>query len=66
MVKFSKYVEIGEPVATADAIAASVTKAAEKNDKILAVLEDLGFPGVGWFLKNAPDRVVEGDISDFL
>jgi len=52
MVKFSKYVEIGEPVAIADAIADGITKAAEKNDKILAVLEDMGFPGIAWFVKN--------------
>ena len=49
MVKFNKYVEIGEPVATADAIAAGITKAAEKNDKILAILSDISFPGIGWF-----------------
>lgn len=64
MVKFSKYVEIGEPVATVDAIAKGMTKAAEKNDKILAILEDIGFPGIGWFLKNAPDRVVECGVAE--
>jgi len=64
MVKFCKYVEIGEPVATADGIAKGVTKAAEKNDKILTILEDLSFPGIGWFLKNAPDRVVECGIAE--
>ncbi len=64
MVKFNKYVEIGEPVATADAIAEGVAKAAEKNDKILAILSDIGFPGIGWFLKNAPDRIVECGIAE--
>ncbi len=64
MVKFNEYVEIGEPVATADAIAEGMAKAAEKNDKILAILSDVGFPGIGWFLKNAPDRIVECGIAE--
>ncbi|MBW1739439.1 MAG: transketolase family protein [Deltaproteobacteria bacterium] len=64
MVKFNKHVEIGKPVATADAIAEGVAKAAEKNDKILAILSDIGFPGIGWFLKNAPDRIVECGIAE--
>jgi len=64
MVKFNAYVEIGKPVATADAIAEGMAKAAEKNDKILAILSDVGFPGIGWFLKNAPDRIVECGIAE--
>lgn len=64
MVKFNEYVEIGEPVATADAIAEGVAQAAEKNDKMIAILSDIAFPGLGWFLKNAPDRVVECGIAE--
>lgn len=64
MVKFNRHIEIGEPVAIADGIADGITKAAEKNDKILAILEDLGYPGIGWFHKNAPDRVVECGVAE--
>ncbi len=64
MVKFNEYVEIGEPVVTADAIAEGVAQAAEKNDKMIAILSDIAFPGLGWFLKNAPDRVVECGIAE--
>ncbi len=64
MVKFNEYVEIGEPVVTADAIAEGVAQAAEKNDKMIAILSDIAFPGLGWFLKNAPDRVVEWGIAE--
>jgi len=64
MVKFSSYVEIGEPVATAAGIAKGVAQAAEKHDNMLALLEDLGFPGIAWFLKNAPDRIVECGIAE--
>lgn len=64
MVKFNEYVEIGKPVATADAIAEGVAQAAEKNDKMIAILSDIAFPGLGWFLKNAPDRVVECGIAE--
>jgi len=64
MVKFNEYVEIGKPAATADAIAEGVAQAAEKNDKMLAILSDIAFPGLGWFLKNAPDRVIECGIAE--
>ena len=64
MVKFNRYVEIGEPMAVPDAIAAGIIKAAQKNDKILAVLEDLGYPGLGWFRENAPNRIVECGIAE--
>ena len=64
MVKFNKYVDIGEPVATAAGIAKGVAQAAEKHDNMLALLEDLGYPGIAWFLKNAPDRIVECGIAE--
>ncbi len=64
MVKFSKYVEIGEPVSPAEGIAKGMMRAAEKNDKIIAVSADLGIPGMAWFAKNAPDRIVECGIAE--
>ena len=64
MVKFNRHVEIGEPVAVPDALAAGIIKAAQKNDKILAILEDIGYPGIGWFRENAPNRIVECGIAE--
>ena len=64
MVKFNRHVEIGEPVAVPDALAAGIINAAQKNDKILAILEDIGYPGIGWFRENAPNRIVECGIAE--
>ncbi len=60
----NKHVKIGEPLATADALGRGMIKAAEKNQNIIAVLEDMGFPGLPWFAKNAPDRVIECGIAE--
>ena len=64
MVKFSKYVEVGEPVTIASGIAKGVAKAAEKHDKVLAILEDMSIPGLEWFVKNAPDRIIECGVAE--
>lgn len=64
MGKFTRYVEIGEPSSIADAITRGVIKAAERNDKILAILEDIGFPGISWFVENAPERIVECGVAE--
>jgi transketolase len=42
----------------------AIIAAATKNEKILAVLEDMGFPGMLWFKKNCPDRIVECGIAE--
>ncbi|OGO30187.1 MAG: hypothetical protein A2Z29_07490 [Chloroflexi bacterium RBG_16_56_11] len=42
----------------------AITAAAAKNDRIIAVLEDMGFPGMLWFKKNAPERMMECGIAE--
>jgi transketolase len=64
MVKFNQHVKIGDHAALAEGINSGMIKAAEKNDKVIAVLEDMGFPSMGWFRKNAPHRVVECGIAE--
>jgi len=64
MAKFNQYVQIGEPVMIADGINSGMIKAAEKDDRIIAVMEDMGFPGLSWFKENAPDRVIECGIAE--
>jgi transketolase len=64
MVKFNKHVQIGEPVLINDGVVSGMRKAAAKNEKILAILEDMGFPGIEWFRENAPDRVIECGIAE--
>lgn len=42
----------------------AMIKVAEKYDNVVAVLEDMGFPAIGWFKENAPERVVECGIAE--
>ncbi len=63
-IKYNKHVKIDKPAVVADGTNSGMIKAAEKNDRIIAVLEDMGFPGIGWFKKNAPDRVIECGIAE--
>ena len=65
MVTFNKYVQIeNKPSMVGAGVEKAIIAAAIKNEKILAVLEDMGFPGMLWFKKNAPDRIVECGIAE--
>jgi transketolase len=65
MPKFNKYVQIeNKPSMVPAGLEKAITAAALKNERILAVLEDMGFPGMLWFKKNCPDRVIECGIAE--
>jgi len=65
MVTFNKYVQIeNKPSMAGAGVEKAIIAAATKNEKILAVLEDMGFPGMLWFKKNCPDRIVECGIAE--
>jgi len=65
MPAFNKYVQIeNKPSMAGAGVEKAIIAAAMKNEKILAVLEDMGFPGMLWFKKNAPDRIVECGIAE--
>ena len=64
MVKFNKYVQIGQPAANAPADDAAMLKVLEKYKNVVAVLEDVGVPAMDWFKKNAPERLVECGIAE--
>ncbi len=64
MAIYNKHVKIGSRAMAAEGINNGMIKAAEKDDRIIAVLEDMGFPGVGWFKENAPERVIECGIAE--
>ncbi|OGN95574.1 MAG: hypothetical protein A2Y89_02140 [Chloroflexi bacterium RBG_13_51_18] len=42
----------------------AITSAALKDSRIIAVLEDMGFPGMLWFKKNMPERMIECGIAE--
>jgi len=64
MVKFNKYVQIGDPAPTNSAVARGMARAAANDERIIVVLEDMGFPGIDWFTENAPHRIVECGIAE--
>jgi transketolase len=65
MVRFNKYVQIeNKPSAVAAGLEKAITAAAAKNELILALLEDMGFPGMLWFKKNYPGRMIECGIAE--
>jgi transketolase len=62
---FNKYVQIeNKPSMVPVGLEKAITAAAAKNERILAVLEDMGFPGMLWFKKNFPDRMIECGIAE--
>ena len=64
MAKFNKYVKIGPPIASAAADEVAMVKVLEKYKNVVAVLEDVAMPGLEWFKKNAPERIVECGIAE--
>jgi transketolase len=65
MPKYNKYVKIDtKPAMPAAGIEKAMTAFALKNPKLIAVLEDMGFPGLGWFIKNLPQQMVEVGIAE--
>ncbi|MCK4273914.1 MAG: hypothetical protein KAW90_03400 [Dehalococcoidales bacterium] len=64
MAKYSEHVKIDGNAMVADGVNNGMMKAAAKDDRIIAVLEDMGFPGLGWFKENAPERVIECGIAE--
>jgi transketolase len=61
---FNTHVKVGDPVMMTDGINRGMIKSAEKNERIICLMEDLGFPGLPWFVKNAPDRIIECGIAE--
>ena len=65
MPTFNKYIKIeNKPVNVASGVEKAIIAAAAKNERIIAVLEDMGFPGLLWFKKNAPERMMECGIAE--
>ena len=65
MPTFNKYVQVEDkPSMVPQGVEKAITTAAAKNKRILAILEDMGFPGLLWFKQNAPERMVECGIAE--
>jgi len=65
MPTFNKHIQIeNKPDMVPVGVEKAITAAAAKNNRIIAVLEDMGFPGLLWFKKNAPERMMECGIAE--
>jgi transketolase len=65
MPTFNKHVAIEDTPSLVPAGVDKAVKAAAARDKrIIAVLEDMGFPGMLWFKENAPERMMECGIAE--
>ncbi|MHB8867998.1 MAG: transketolase family protein [Thermoleophilia bacterium] len=64
MATYGKHIQIGEPVLPAKGIEKALKAGALKDPRILAVLEDMGFPGIDWWTENLPERMVEVGIAE--
>jgi transketolase len=65
MPTFNKYVQIEDkPSLVPAGVEKAITTAAAKDRRIIAVLEDMGFPGMLWFKEHAPERTMECGIAE--
>jgi transketolase len=65
MVRYNKYVQLeNKPSPIAAGLEKGISAAVVKDERIIAVLEDMEFPGVLWFKKNYPDRMIECGIAE--
>jgi transketolase len=64
MASFSSHVSLGEPTPPAKGIAKGLRAAAERDRRVVAILEDMGFPDIEWWTSTIPERMVEVGISE--
>jgi transketolase len=65
MPTFSRYVQIADkPSPVREGLDRAICRAVEKDERILAVLEDMGFPALLWLRDHYPDRIIECGIAE--
>jgi len=52
------------PPTLGDGVAKGLIAAASRNPRIVAIMEDLGTPGLDWWKQNAPERLLEVGIAE--
>lgn len=55
---------IGDPTPIAAGIDKAIIAAAQQDPRMLAIMEDMRFPGLSWWIEHAPERVVEVGIAE--
>ncbi len=64
MATWNEHVSIGEPVNVGKGIGKAMKQAFLDNPKALAILEDMQFPEIEWFVDNMFDRMIECGIAE--
>lgn len=64
MATWNKHVAIGPPVGVGKGIGKAMKAAFQKDPKALAILEDMQFPEIEWFVDNMFDRMIECGIAE--
>src|SRR5680860_190178 len=64
MATFNEHIEIGDPAPVAKGIEKALKAGAQKDPRIIPVLEDMGFPGIDWWTENMPERMVQVGIAE--
>ncbi len=64
MATYNEHIQIGEPALINKGIEKAITAAAKANPRILAILEDMGFPGIEWWTTTIPERMIECGIAE--
>ena len=62
MAKYNKYVQIGPPTATAGAADTAMVKVCQKYPNVIAVLEDMGMPGIEWIKKKCHRNILSNAV----
>jgi transketolase len=64
MPTFAEHVRIGDPALPGKGIAKAMTAAAKRDERIIAVFEDMQFPDVEWWSSQHPERTVQVGIAE--
>jgi transketolase len=65
MPTFNRYVQIEDkPSPVREGLDRAIMRAVEKDERVLAILEDMGFPALIWLRDNHPERIIECGIAE--
>jgi transketolase len=64
MATYNAHIALGAPALPGKGIEKALQTMAMKDDRIVAVLEDMGFPGIDWWTANMADRMCEVGIAE--
>ena len=64
MATYNAHIALGEPALPGKGIEKALKTMAQRDERIIAVLEDMGWPGIDWWTANMADRMCEVGIAE--